>query len=591
MTKQTPVITRKAPLAANSYRADTRTVEAIISTGAPVDRFDMRGPYIEKLSTGGQAWPDRVPVIDAHDRGSMNSVLGHADNIRTVGNELHATIHLSKHNPTSERLALELADGAVFGISIGYSVAEWKETKEGEVRTKTASRWNLIELSFVPVAADRLASTRNHEGNHNMDPNTETVERSAINVEIRNIARVAGLDQKFIDTQIDANANADQTRAAAFAAMTELANTTRTITSTAHNDQSLDNPEVRSRAMGEALFARFTPDHKLSDAAKGFAGMTMVDLGRECLRSAGIRTTGLSPNQIVTRSLHTTSDFSQILGNTIGMSMRKAYEAAPSGLKPVARVGTMPDFRARMRLQISQFSKLEKVNENGEFKRGTFLENGEAFKLDTFGKVFGITRQAIVNDQLGVFQNVPAMLGAAASSFEAQALVDLVIVNPAGPLMSDNKRLFHVDHGNLAASGAPPSEATLTAARLAMRGQKDASGQLISVAPKFLVIPPALETAVEKLLTTLAATTTGEVNAFAGKLTAIVEPRLISAATWYLVADPAQLEGLEYAHLEGEPGPQIETRAGFDVDGVETRVRLDFGAGFLDWRSWFKNPG
>jgi hypothetical protein len=157
--------------------------------------------------------------------------------------------------------------------------------------------------------------------------------------------------------------------------------------------------------------------------------------------------------------------------------------------------------------------------------------------------------------------------------------------------MSDGKRLFHNDHGNLATSAGAPDETRLSAARLAMRKQKDASGQLIAATPKFIVIPSDLETTVEKLLSTVQATETANVNAFAGRLVAVVEPRLASATAWYIVADPAMIEGLEFAHLEGEPGPQIETRAGFDVDGIETRVRLDFGCGFIDHRGWYRNAG
>ena len=51
------------------------------------------------------------------------------------------------------------------------------------------------------------------------------------------------------------------------------------------------------------------------------------------------------------------------------------------------------------------------------------------------------------------------------------------------------------------------------------------------------------------------------------------------------------MAGLTYAYLAGSEGPQIETRAGFEVDGVETKVRLDYGAGFEDWRAWYTNGG
>jgi hypothetical protein len=76
-----------------------------------------------------------------------------------------------------------------------------------------------------------------------------------------------------------------------------------------------------------------------------------------------------------------------------------------------------------------------------------------------------------------------------------------------------------------------------------------------------------------------------------GSLSMVVEPRLSSATRWYVSADPAEIDGLEYAYLAGGEGPQIETKAGWDVDGVEIRVILDFGAGFIDWRGWYANAG
>ena len=108
--------------------------------------------------------------------------------------------------------------------------------------------------------------------------------------------------------------------------------------------------------------------------------------------------------------------------------------------------------------------------------------------------------------------------------------------------------------------------------------------------PASLVVPPELETTAEKLLSAVQAAKTGDVNPFS-TLGLIVEPRLTSATAWYVVADTTTIDGLEYAYLEGAPGPQTETRQGFDVDGLEIKLRLDFGAGFVDWRGWYKNAG
>ena len=157
--------------------------------------------------------------------------------------------------------------------------------------------------------------------------------------------------------------------------------------------------------------------------------------------------------------------------------------------------------------------------------------------------------------------------------------------------MSDAKALFHVDHGNRAATGAVIADTTLSAARLAMRSQTGISGLRISATPKYLLVPPAQETAAEKWLASIAAAKASDVNPFSGSLTLVVEPRLGSAIRWYITADPSEIDGLEYAYLAGGEGPQIESRAGWDVDGVELRVILDFGAGFIDWRGWYVNPG
>ena len=77
-------------------------------------------------------------------------------------------------------------------------------------------------------------------------------------------------------------------------------------------------------------------------------------------------------------------------------------------------------------------------------------------------------------------------------------------------------------------------------------------------------------------------------------LAVIAEPRLdpaSGAVPWFLVASPAAIDTIEYAYLEGQEGVALETRMGFDVDGVEVRARLDFGAKAIDWRGLYKNPG
>ena len=127
-----------------------------------------------------------------------------------------------------------------------------------------------------------------------------------------------------------------------------------------------------------------------------------------------------------------------------------------------------------------------------------------------------------------------------------------------------------------------------------MRQQRGIDGQdPLNIAPRYLVVPSALETAADQLVTSITPEKTADVNPFAGNLETLVEARLddVSATAWYLAADPQMYDGLEYGYLEGAQGPQISSQEDFDTMGLKFRVSLDFGAGFVDHRSWFRNAG
>lgn len=342
----------------------------------------------------------------------------------------------------------------------------------------------------------------------------------------------------------------------------------------------------RRAAITSALVHRVLPGQPLLSGAERYAGLALPEIARTLL-SEHQRADGLSPAEALTRAFHTTSDFPIIMGDVAHAVMRAGYAAAPAAIKAIAKQSTARNFKAKASIQLSAGPKLELVNEHGEFKRGSLSEGKESYKVATFGKVFAITRQALVNDDIGAFDAIGAILGAASAEFEADFLVKLLESNPA---MTDGKAVFHVDHANLATAAALSVDA-LSAARLALRTQRGLAGEPIAVAPKFLVVPAALETKAEQVLATLAAATVDDVNPFSQRLSLIVEPRLADAKAWYVAADPAAVPSIEYSYLEGASGPQIDSRHGFDVDGLETRVRLDFGAGFLDHRGVVKNPG
>jgi len=577
------LITRSAALEPSTFDAEKRTVSVVFASNAPVRRMDMDGVYEERLELKSAAvdLSELIggPVLNSHNRSDVNAVLGVVESAQVDGERGAATIRFSER---ATALMNDVRQGILRSVSVGYVINQRRVDKDAVtgVRTITATRWTPKEISFVAIPADPAAKVRG-----------EMMEQTNEN-EIRTIAQVAGLDATDM---IARNLTLDQARAEAIETMKRRAGPPIRTAQPAVVAAGYDDPMFLRGAMADAVFSRLDPSHKPGDAARPFIGRSMVRLAEEVLRVRGIETLGLSDAAIVERALHSTSDFPLLLGDVANKVLRALLAAAPAAIKQICRQTTIPDFRNRYSLQIGEAPTLEKVNELGEFKSGTIAEGRESYKLDTYGRIFGISRQALVNDNLGAFSDIGRLFAASAAQFEAQFIVDLLTANNGlGPVMSDTKKLFDAAHGNLAASGGAISDTTLSAARLALRSQKGLDGRTpLDIAAKFLVTPAALETTAEKYLASIYPAQASNVNPFAGRLTLVVDPRLDakSATRWYVAADPNLVPSIEYAYLSGQEGVQVETRAGFEVDGIQIRARLDFGAGALDFRGIYANPG
>jgi len=137
----------------------------------------------------------------------------------------------------------------------------------------------------------------------------------------------------------------------------------------------IDEVTTRRAAVESALLHRYDPGrHALSEPARDWRGLSLIEMARSLLEAAGERPRGLSRDEIATRALHSTSDFPQILAAVTGKTLRAAYEAAPRTFMPIARRTSAADFKQIHRLQLGEAPQLEKVGESGEFKRGTIGE-------------------------------------------------------------------------------------------------------------------------------------------------------------------------------------------------------------------------
>ncbi|WP_417809939.1 prohead protease/major capsid protein fusion protein [Thioclava sp.] len=590
MATQT-LLTRRAVFAPDTFNADAGTVEAVISTFAPVQR---KG-FMERLDPAGLDTSRLIgaPVLDGHRQGSARDVIGTIAGHRMEDGKLVATIRLSGAAdavPIVERIR----EGTIKGVSIGYRVTRWADSTDpnSRARVRTAAAWSISEVSAVPIPADPGSQFR---GENMPQDEIETVENPAVETAtetraaIRQICRSANMTAEQADDMIDRDLSITEARAEAFEAM-QRRTPARIRTAAPAND----DPAVTMTRRADALYARVSGEAP-SDEARPFMGESLRDMARACVEASGVSTRAMEADTLFRAAMNTTSDFPNLLTSTGNRTLTAAYQAAQSPVKTaLARRSTMADFRPGTRLKLSDIGTLEKVSESGEITHTSRGEASESYALDTYATQFAISRKALINDDLGAFRDWGSTAGRMAAETEANLLLTMLLSNPT--MNEDGKALFHADHGNLASTGLALGDAgagltALSGARLALRGMKALDGKTpINATPKFLLVGPEQETIAEQLLAEIAAATVDEVNPFAKRLSLLVEPR-ITDNQWFVFADPAQLPVLEYSYLSSAQGPQMASREGWDVLGMEFRVVLDFGCGAVDWRGAYMNAG
>jgi hypothetical protein len=597
---------------------DSKRAEIVWTSGATVRRQGLFGDWDESLSLKPDAVRlDRMnsgaaPLLKNHDATDISNVIGVVERAWVSSDEGRAIVRFSDRTEVAG-IFQDIQNGILRSVSVGYRVNKFEETtREGDdVRSFVATDWTPLEISVVPIPADAVAGFRaeirsetsqGSEGPGERMENTkapqmdsEAIKAEAIKAEraraaeITKAVRAAKLEETFANELIEKGVEIDAARAQIIEKL--AAATTAKTESHVRVEVGTEAREHRIAGAESALLSRYNGrKFKLEERGHDFVGKSLVEIARDFVEASGVKTRGMSAGMIAERALHSTSDFPLLLANVAGKSLRDAYAEAPMTWMPLVREVELPDFKEVTRVQLGDAPSLEQVLESGEFKRGSLSEAKEAYKLGTYGKVVAVTRQIIVNDDLGAFTRVPALMARAAADLQSDMIWAILGQNAT---MGDGVALFHATHANLSASSDAISVDSIGAARAAMRKQVGLGGRLINVSPSFLIVPAAKETKAQQLVASVMSTQLAEVNPFSGTLQVIAEPRLdgYSSTAWYLMASPQAIDTIEVAYLSGERGPQVSTREGFDVDGVEIKVRLDFATKAIDHRGMFKNAG
>ena len=605
---------------------DSRTVELSFSSETPYGRWfgdeilchDEECINLERFNNGlGTA-------LFNHDR---DAVVGHIEKAWLEDNRGKALVRFDT-DEQSETIFQKVQSGTLQGVSVGYAIYRY-EVLEDEDTKSTNGRfngpayvvtdWEPLEISIVSVPADPTVgvgrsaeeihtSIDTQEDNTRMDQektlevqevkSTEPVEtgltqadlQKAMEQERKRTSEITALFRDFdvegADEAIVMGVSVDEARAMV---MDQLRARNKGVSVTMGEAES---DKFRAAAQDAVLMAVGIPVADAAPGANELRGHSLIELARESLQREGLHANFGDNMELARQAINSTSTFPAIMSNLANKSVMTGFNEAETTYQIWAGKGSNRDFKEAARVALSEAGNLELVPEGGQFQQDFLGEASARTKVATYGKLFSLTRQAIINDDLGLFSKIATKYGSAAKRLVNKMVYAQLTGNVK---MQDNVALFDTKHGNVAGTGEALSVKAIAKAITAMRRQKGITGDAtLNITPKYLVVPPELEMTAYQIVNSTAAVdgvNSGVVNPYKGRFVVVADAELTDPDAWYLVADASQHDTIEVTYLNGVETPRLETRQGFDVDGIEYKVAFDCGVSALDFRGVFKNAG
>lgn len=605
---------------------DSRTVELSFSSETPYGRWfgdeilchDEECINLERFNNG------LGTVLFNHDR---DAVVGHIEKVWLEDNRGKALVRFDT-DEQSETIFQKVQSGTLQGVSVGYAINRY-EVLEDEGTKSTNGRfngpayvitdWEPLEISIVSVPADPTVGVgRSAEEIHTsidtQEDNTRMDQEKNLEVqEVKSAPVETGLTQADLQKAMEQERKRTSEITAMFRDFdVEGADEAIVLGKSVEEAREMVMDQLRARnkgvsvTMGEAESDKFRAAAQdavlmaagipVADAAPGaqeLRGYSMVEMARESLRRESGSTVNFGDNMELARAaINSTSTFPAIMSNLANKSVMVGFNEAETTYQVWAGKGSNRDFKEAARVALSEAGTLELVPEGGQFKQDSFGEASARTKVATYGKLFSLTRQAIINDDLGLFSKIATKYGSAAKRLVNKMVYAQLTGNVK---MQDNVALFDAKHGNVAGTGEALSVKAIAKAITAMRRQKGITGEAtLNITPKYLVVPPELEMTAYQIVNSTAAVdgvNSGVANPYKGRFIVVADAELTDPDAWYLVADATQHDTIEVTYLNGVETPRLETRQGFDVDGIEYKVAFDCGVSALDFRGVFKNAG
>jgi HK97 family phage prohead protease len=565
-----------------------------------------------------------LTLLFNHD---VDTPIGIIRKIQLRDKRLEGEIEFSTNSERAKQIKAEVDDGFMSDISLRYTIdavdrVEGVDGADDEIRVK---RWTPLEGSVVSVPADPSVGIGRSKNTMTL---ASTTPKEAVQAERD---RVTGINTLFAATRFqdkeytalrDKLISEGGTLERAHRELLDLISTeppADPITPPGGGaSRGTPNPiafphivpgqdlqsEFGAAAVDGILTRAGIPVKDPHPGTIDFQNKRLVDIAEASLSQWNHETRGLSTGQIISRALefgrrdmfvgHGTSAFTSILANVADKAASFGFLEASSQHRQFIRIGTLRDFKPASRVSLSEFTDVEVVKESGEYKHGSYGEQGAIITAAKYGRLFAITREALINDDVSVFSQVPRGMAGAAARAERDFVFNLLTSGTA----PDGNSVWDAGHNNTG-SGVL-SVTSVGAGYVAMAKQTGPKGTgILNIQPFALIVPAELRMTAEVLAAAAmdpaegATTSFMAPNPFRGKLEIISDAYLSndSALKWYLVANPMMRDTIELAFVGGQSEPHLETRDGWTVDGIEYKVRHEYGGNIIDWRGMYRSTG
>lgn len=360
----------------------------------------------------------------------------------------------------------------------------------------------------------------------------------------------------------------------------------------------------RDAADGLVMRGGLTPEGA-GNGARQFAAMSFRDLAIECMEragEAGARRMGSDElfTAIMQRQYLTpTAAFPAILDNAIEKAYVAGHKQVPVTFDKWTKKGTLPDFKTHDNNYLAgPIGDFQEVPEGGELKHDKPVDAKlPTRKLKTYGKQFTLSRQAFINDDIGLVTSIPARHAAAARRTINRQCYEILMNNPT---IYDGTALFSAAHKNLLKTGTGITKEAVQSMIMAISTQKDQFGQAITIRPAMLVLPVGMGFDLFTLFNSPTIQTTDNTQAvnplYRYGLQQVEDPEInrlagTGAAPWFMLGATEDTAFIEVDYLNGQEVPSIRRMETAGQLGFVWDIYLDWGIQVMDYRGAVKNPG